>query len=75
MTDITMRFEVGDPICGTVDVYRNMLEAIKRATQHQAEHGVPFGVDPVSVFDRMAHLGQPQKWSSEGRCIERRRSQ
>jgi hypothetical protein len=72
-----MRFEVGDPLCGAIDFYPDRASALKRASEHQREHGVPFkhdDSDAVSVFDRMARVEAPNRWSSEGKCIGGRRA-
>ena len=67
-----LRFEVGDPICGTVDNYPDRARALQRAYEHQQEHARENCPDPVTVFDRMAHRGDTCLWGSDGRGIEKK---
>mgnify|MGYP001571888929 FL=1 len=66
------RFEVSDPLCGAVECFPDQSRAFDRASSHQAAHAVKNDPDPVTVFDRMAHIGDTCLWGSDGRGIEKR---
>lgn len=71
-TTILTRFEVGDPLCGQIACYSDRPRALDRARGHQVAHAVKNDPDPVTVFDRMAHIGDTCLWGSDGRGIEKR---
>ena len=68
-----IRYEVGDPMCGTLANFTKIHDAVREAHAHQRTH-LAEGAwpDDVTVFDRMAKRGETCKWSSDGRGIEKR---
>jgi hypothetical protein len=63
MSGFNERFEVSCQKCGGLSYYRKLNDAVQYAFDKQRHH-IECGY--VVVFDRMAHLGQPELYSSEG---------
>lgn len=63
------RFEVGDPICGVVDYYRTLAEALRHASRHQDRHQSQGDRTAATVFDVMAHHGAADEWDAWGNPI------
>ena len=60
------RFEVGDKVCGvigycpTYDLAWDLAEVRGRTHKECGD---------ISIYDRMAHKGDPEIWSHDGRCL------
>ena len=61
------RYTIGDPVCGLISVFPSRFEAQIAASRHE-----DWCKEPVSVYDRMAHFGAPEKWTSKGAIVARR---
>ena len=60
------RYEIGDRMCGVITFADTKAEAFRAATHAQEKHAECM----VTVFDRMAHHGQPQHWTSMGSILK-----
>ena len=60
------RFEVGDSVCGVSDYYPTWLAALRAAQWAQSHTHAECA---VTIYDRMAHYGQPETWGANGHCL------
>jgi hypothetical protein len=65
-TTVHMRYEVGEPIEGSLAHFQTWEKAVEYANRIQA--------DSVTIFDLMAHRGRPQLWDCHGTVLEIRAS-
>ena len=64
------RFQVCDPVCGLVDTYITLRQALDGARRHSRTCG-----GDVSTYDVMAHYGQSQEWDAMGRVASVRQKE
>lgn len=64
------RFEAGCALCGRLGGHRRLDLALREALAHDRRDDVRC---IVGVYDVMARVGAPEKWTADGRVVERRR--
>ena len=60
------RYEISDRMCGALEFADTKAEAFRVATHFQEKHSDCL----VTVYDRMAHHGQPEWWTSMGSLLK-----
>ncbi len=69
-TTVHDRYEIGCSVCGHLGNRQSWYEAMNAAndvSHYHSEAG-----EHIEVFDRMAHIGQPNRWDINGKALGRR---
>ena len=69
-TTVHNRFQVGCSHCGFVDSYAKLADAKTHAVLYAGRHNGP--QERITIFDCMAHVGQPEVRSPLGNVLSLR---
>jgi len=64
------RYEISCRYCGVLSYAPTLLKALRAAEAANPKHSMDY--EHVTVFDRMAHHGQPELFDAHGKILQRR---